>query len=121
MGKRISLEYGVAERLNLIRQALTIKGYSEMAESVIDTITQYFGYEDYCMDWSVDNDIRSVFYDLEDLGILKRKEEYDTTEDWRTMYWYYDYVNLYHTTNNSKRKEKSVYASLSEHEWGYTQ
>ncbi|MBD3262803.1 hypothetical protein GF374_00295 [Candidatus Woesearchaeota archaeon] len=99
-------------------------------EEVIDDYAQvfvdYFGYNNYCLDNRLDNYDRDIFYDLEDLNLLKqnRKEKLQLAEGktWTICSWEPNYKKITELVNNSVAKKdidptRKMYGNLDDNVW----
>ena len=96
----------------VIERAFQLKNYSferKEAEDSADTLLAYFGYGSWCLSNSIDPDSLTVFYTMEDLGIVKPCSEemgiFDGLQggksqlearqkDWRIFQWTYDLAGI---------------------------
>lgn len=81
-------------------------------------VLQYFGYGDRCLSNSLPEDMQSVFYNLEDLGLLKPESRFEILHDgreWRTIEWVLNpgkISSLQDVISTELPEEQLVYASL---------
>ena len=100
------------ELVSIIEKAFQLKDYKyerREAEESADTILSYFGYGSWCLSNNIEPDSLTVFYTLEDLGIVKPVSQeigiYDGLQagkskleqrqrDWRVFEWTYDLAGI---------------------------
>lgn len=81
---------------DLIVRAHAIHGQDFPRKDAVDlawTVLQFFGYGDQCLGNALEQQERTIFYELEDLGILKsvsREDHLHTGDIWRTLTWEFD-------------------------------
>ncbi|MHB8552774.1 MAG: hypothetical protein ACYDAO_04220 [Thermoplasmataceae archaeon] len=76
-------------------------------KNVIEILQSYFAYETYCRDTILPHEIRALFYDLEDMGIISTQNtsiELNSNKDWRIIEWIYNIPYLDHVYSEYPKK-----------------
>ncbi len=106
---------GVKEKLKRISFVLDHAYKNSNAHAdIIALLQSCFGYETECPDQHIENDIRGIFYELEDIGIIKistYSESLPLYKEWRVNVWQYNGTMIDHLY---KRYEKVPDPSMIE-------
>lgn len=104
---------------------LNVDGEMEdaVAEAMADHALGFFGYQNMCVDNSLEPQDRSVFYDFESYGLLRTVSEETTLwdgRDWRIHYWVWSH-DIFDKVERLKADEAQVdedlYSHLPEEMW----
>ena len=98
----------------------------ENAKKMAEYVLNFFGYDNEQLDNRLNPDDRTVFYILEENGILSTKEEENTLYDgrlWRSNYWILRHDKIKEILNEKtkaeieQKVEEDVYSELSDDVW----
>lgn len=107
-----------------ITKAYDLKGINISqgdADATAETVLSYFGYGDYCLSNSLEADVLSLFYELEEMGIIKTYSENENLNIgsgmvWRVIQFQLDHQGMERINQTPKengiRHEASIYDEL---------
>ena len=120
------LTLAIKNCVNSLRGTRKIGLSEDEAYDVAYCVLNFFGYSDRIIDNVLESGDRSIFYELEDIGILSTEREETTLYDgreWRIHYWLFRRDRIIDLMSNSRKKNVSVddgefvYADLPDDVW----
>ena len=86
---------------DIIVKAHAIRGEELPADKAMDIawiVLSFFGYSDHCLANALDSQETALFYDLQDMGILKPESKTEipgeSTAEWRMIRWTFDFFGI---------------------------
>lgn len=107
---------------DIIVKAHAIRGEELPADKAMDIawiVLSFFGYSDHCLANALDSQETALFYDLQDMGILKPESKTEipgeSTAEWRMIRWTFDFFGISKIKDRKPQARddlQSLYASL---------